>query len=222
MLLGSVRTISESREKKEKLKQELINNNFLFSDNFINGYEIPVLQNIVSTANLKCALDLKEIALRARNAEYNPKRFSAVIMRIKEPKTTALIFSSGKMVCTGAKSEEESRTAARIYAKIILKIGFPVKFMDFKVQNIVASADVKFPVRLENLASNYLSLSSFEPELFPGLIFRMAEPKIVLLIFVSGKLVLTGAKTREEINEGFKNIIPVLMQFKKGEIIEGN
>src|SRR6185369_7860266 len=81
-------------------------------------------------------LDLKQIALRARNAEYNPKRFAAVIMRIREPRTTALIFSSGKMVCTGAKSEETSRLAARKYARIIQKLGFDAKFMDFKVSPI--------------------------------------------------------------------------------------
>uniref|UniRef100_A0A453JIY5 TATA-box-binding protein n=1 Tax=Aegilops tauschii subsp. strangulata TaxID=200361 RepID=A0A453JIY5_AEGTS len=89
---------------------------------------IPTLQNIVSTVNLDCKLDLKAIALQARNAEYNPKRFAAVIMRIREPKTTALIFASGKMVCTGAKSEQQSKLAARKYARIIQKLGFPAKF----------------------------------------------------------------------------------------------
>ncbi len=88
---------------------------------------IPQLQNIVSTVNLGCKLDLKKIALHARNAEYNPKRFAAVIMRIREPRTTALIFSSGKMVCTGAKSEEDSRLAARKYARIVQKLGFQVR-----------------------------------------------------------------------------------------------
>lgn len=88
---------------------------------------VPQLQNIVSTVNLGCRLDLKKIALHARNAEYNPKRFAAVIMRIREPRTTALIFSSGKMVCTGAKSEEQSRLAARKYARIVQKLGFDVK-----------------------------------------------------------------------------------------------
>ena len=86
----------------------------------------PTLQNIVSTVNLGCTLELKKIALYARNAEYNPKRFAAVIMRIRSPRTTALIFSSGKMVCTGAKSEDDSRLAARKYARIIQKLGFPV------------------------------------------------------------------------------------------------
>lgn len=93
-----------------------------------NCYTCVHFRNIVSTVNLGCKLDLKKIALHARNAEYNPKRFAAVIMRIREPRTTALIFSSGKMVCTGAKSEEDSRLAARKYARIIQKLGFPVSW----------------------------------------------------------------------------------------------
>jgi len=91
----------------------------------------------VATCNLGIALDLKTIAMHARNAEYNPKRFSAVIMRIREPKTTALIFKSGKMVVTGAKSEEQARQAARKYARIVQKLDFPARFTDFKIQNIV-------------------------------------------------------------------------------------
>jgi transcription initiation factor TFIID TATA-box-binding protein len=148
----------------------------------------PVLQNIVATCNLAVELDLKTIAMQARNAEYNPKRFSAVIMRIREPKTTALIFRSGKMVVTGAKSEEQARLAARKLARIIQKLDFPVHFTDFRIQNIVGSCDVRFPIRLEGLAYKHSHYSSYEPELFPGLIYRMVQPKVVLLIFVSGKV----------------------------------
>jgi len=181
---------------------------------FPHGIE-PLLQNIVATVNLVAKLDLKVIAMQARNAEYNPKRFAAVIMRIRDPKTTALIFASGKMVVTGAKSEDASRIAARKYARIIQKLGFPVKFQDFKVQNIVGSCDVKFPIRLEGLAYSHGQYSSYEPELFPGLIYRMVSPKVVLLIFVSGKIVLTGAKVREEIYDAFNAIYPVLVEFRK-------
>ncbi|NXJ79593.1 TBPL2 protein, partial [Trogon melanurus] len=176
---------------------------------------VPQLQNVVSTVNLACKLDLKNIALQARNAEYNPKRFAAVIMRIREPRTTALIFSSGKMVCTGAKSEEQSRLAARKYARVVQKLGFPAKFLDFKIQNMVGSCDVRFPIRLEGLVLTHQQFSSYEPELFPGLIYRMVKPRIVLLIFVSGKVVLTGAKERSEIYEAFENIYPILKGFKK-------
>lgn len=176
---------------------------------------VPTLQNIVATVNLSARLDLKTIALHARNAEYNPKRFAAVIMRIREPKTTALVFASGKMVVTGAKSEDDSKLASRKYARIIQKLGFNAKFSDFKIQNIVGSCDIKFPIRLEGLASHHHTFSSYEPELFPGLIYRMMKPKIVLLIFVSGKIVLTGAKVREEIYQAFELIYPVLSDFRK-------
>jgi transcription initiation factor TFIID TATA-box-binding protein len=196
------------------------NNNINIStDNpsyFPDGIE-PKLQNIVSTANFKCQLDLREIALKAKNAEYNPKRFAAVIMRIREPKTTALIFGSGKMVCTGARSEDESKTAAKQYARIIKKLGFSVKFSEFKIQNIVGSCDVKFPIRLEGLSNDHARFCNYEPELFPGLIYRMMKPKIVLLIFVSGKIVLTGAKERNDIFEAFKRIYPVLLTYKKND-----
>jgi transcription initiation factor TFIID TATA-box-binding protein len=159
------------------------------------------------------------------------KRFAAVIMRIREPKTTALVFASGKMVVTGAKSEDDSKLASRKYARIIQKLGFNAKFSDFKIQNIVGSCDIKFPIRyvlsclsyaavltgisLEGLASSHHTFSSYEPELFPGLIYRMMKPKIVLLIFVSGKIVLTGAKVREEIYQAFELIYPVLGEFRK-------
>ncbi|KAF3493056.1 hypothetical protein DY000_02058106 [Brassica cretica] len=159
---------------------------------------VPTLQNIVSTVNLDCKLDLKAIALQARNAEYNPKRFAAVIMRIREPKTTALIFASGRM-----------------------KLGFQAKFKDFKIQNIVASCDVKFPIWLEGLAYYHHAFASYEPEMFPGLIYRIrgkTETKgsqVVLLIFASGKIVITGAKKREETYKAFENSYPVLTQFQK-------
>ncbi|KAH3762697.1 TATA-box-binding protein [Pelomyxa schiedti] len=175
----------------------------------------PTLHNIVSTANLQCKLDLKTIALHARNAEYNPKRFAAVIMRIREPKTTALVFASGKMVCAGAKTEEQSHLAARKYARIIQKLNFPTRCEDFKIQNIVASSNVKFPVKLESLASDQPRSCSYEPEIFPGLIYRMMKPKVVLLIFVSGRIVLTGAKQRDDILQAFDKIYTLLQPYKK-------
>uniref|UniRef100_A0A8C7HLG6 TATA box binding protein like 2 n=1 Tax=Oncorhynchus kisutch TaxID=8019 RepID=A0A8C7HLG6_ONCKI len=172
-------------------------------------------RNIVSTVNLACPLDLKSIALQARNAEYNPKRFDAVIMRILEPRTTALIFSSGKMVCTGAKSEELCHLATRKFARVVQKLGFPAKFLDFKIHNMVATCDVCFPIRLEGLLLDHQQFSSYVPELFPGLIYRMVKPRIVFLIFVSGKVVLTGVKERREIYDAFENIYPILKGFRK-------
>eukprot|EP00802_Teleaulax_amphioxeia_P013615 Tamp_13667.p1 GENE.Tamp_13667~~Tamp_13667.p1 ORF type:complete len:218 (-),score=46.22 Tamp_13667:694-1347(-) len=180
---------------------------------------LPTLQNIVATVNLGCTLNLRQIALRARNAEYNPRRFPAVMMRMLGPKTTALIFSTGKIVCTGAKSEEFARLAARRCARIIQKLGFPAQFKEFKVQNMVASCDVKFPIRLEQLQTRHSQFCSYEPEIFPGLVYRMLDPKMVLLIFASGKIVLTGAKEKSHIHEAFRQIYETLQEYidKPGE-----
>ncbi|GAB1861483.1 TATA-box-binding protein [Camponotus japonicus] len=185
----------------------------------------PCLQNVVSTANLGTELKLNYINIRTRNSEYNPARFTGLIMRIRNPRATALIFSSGKLVCTGAKSENDSFLAAKKFARIIQKLGFPVKFMSdsFKVQNIVATCDVKFPIKLENLYREHSQLCSYEPELYPGLIYRVYIPiknstlisKVVLLIFVNGKVVLTGAKNIDELRNALNLMYPVLMQYRK-------
>ena len=113
------------------------------------------------------------------------------------PDYTSRSISGPLRIILGAKSEQHSRLAARKYARVIQKLGFPAKFKDFKIQNMVGSVDVKFPIRLEKLVLSHSQFSSYEPELFPGLIYRMVKPRIVLLIFVSGKVVLTGAKHRK-------------------------
>eukprot|EP00826_Nyctotherus_ovalis_P027461 TRINITY_DN2146_c0_g1_i12.p1 TRINITY_DN2146_c0_g1~~TRINITY_DN2146_c0_g1_i12.p1 ORF type:complete len:308 (-),score=66.09 TRINITY_DN2146_c0_g1_i12:117-992(-) len=200
LLMTGVKTLPETVPVEMKPPENLVP----------RGPREPKLENIVSTVNFDCKLDLRKIALHAKNAEYNPKRFAAVIMRIREPKTTALIFSSGKMVCTGAKSEADSETAARKYAKTIKKLGFDVKFKEFTIQNIVGSASVNFAINLEVLQNQHGKFCTFDPEIFPGLIYRMVQPKIVLLIFCSGKVVLTGAKKREQLTEAFAKIYPTL------------
>eukprot|EP01091_Cochliopodium_minus_P020336 TRINITY_DN8852_c0_g1_i1.p1 TRINITY_DN8852_c0_g1~~TRINITY_DN8852_c0_g1_i1.p1 ORF type:complete len:424 (+),score=103.63 TRINITY_DN8852_c0_g1_i1:22-1272(+) len=185
-------------------------------DDFNYDQKEPVLQNVISTFSLDCKLDLPKIQKKARNTEYHPKRFAALVMRIKSPQTTALIFSSGKVVVTGAKNESESKLACKKFARIVKKLDFPATFKDFKVQNIVASCEVGYKVSLEALnTSEHINSCRFEPELFPGLIYKMIEPKVTLLIFVSGKIVITGAKTKKGVEAAFKNISPVLSNFKK-------
>jgi transcription initiation factor TFIID TATA-box-binding protein len=173
---------------------------------------MPKLQNVVCTVNLGCTLNLHMIALQARNAEYRPKRFSAAVMRIREPKTTALIFGSGKMVVTGARSNEDAKLAARKFARIVQRLSFKTGFSDFKVQNMVGSCDIGFCIRLEGLALRTCNFSNYEPEIFPGLIYRMVNPKVVLLIFTTGKIVITGAKTRDDIDKAFELMYPILRE----------
>lgn len=170
---------------------------------------------MVATVNLSCPLKLRDIALHARNAEYNPRRFAAVIIRLREPKTTALVFASGKMVCTGAANEQACRTAARKFARMIQKLGAPVCFNSFRIQNVVGSVDVGFPIDLERMSNLNNSFCRYEPEVFPGLIFKVFEPKLVVLMFVSGKMVFTGASSRADILTAYLKVLPLVEECRK-------
>ncbi|XP_047509641.1 TATA-box-binding protein [Pieris napi] len=173
------------------------------------------LQNCVATVSLGCELNLLEIYRRTRYSEYNPARFHGVVMKILEPRATALVFRSGKIVCTGAKNEHDAYISTRKFARIVQKLGFPVKFLNYKVQNFIATADLRFPIRLEALQQAHGQFASYEPELFPGLVYRMVRPRVVLLIFVNGKMVITGGKCRSEINESLDIIYPILRSYRK-------
>ncbi|XP_067626075.1 TBP-related factor [Eurosta solidaginis] len=173
------------------------------------------LQNVVATVSVACELNLQDINFRTRNSEYTPSRFHGVVMRMREPRCTALIFSTGKIICTGARTEADANLGSRKFARILQKLGYPVKFIDFKLQNIVATVDLRFPIRLENLNQMHGQFSSYEPELFPALIYRMVNPRMVMLIFVNGKIVFTGAKARKDIMDCLDKIYPTLLSFRK-------
>ncbi|KAL0228316.1 hypothetical protein RCL1_004459 [Eukaryota sp. TZLM3-RCL] len=173
------------------------------------------VHNVVATVNLGCELDLKHIATYVRNAEFNPRRIAAVVIRIYEPKTTALVFRTGKMVITGSKSEEDCRRASRKFTRMLFKANCPVQLKEFTIHNIVAVTYTPYKIDLEALHVRHHKFSQFEPEIFPGLIYRLLDPKICLLVFMNGKIVLTGGKTREAINAALDKMLPVLAEFKQ-------
>ena len=122
------------------------------------------------------------------------------------------------MIVTGAKEVEKSKIAVQKYIAIIKKVGYPqviYRDNDYKIQNMTATTDVGFAIRLEGLIYAHASNATYEPELFPGLIYRMTDPKVVLLIFVTGKIVITGAKTEDTFNQALCNIYEVLHDFRK-------
>ncbi|GMI08822.1 hypothetical protein TrVE_jg6432 [Triparma verrucosa] len=178
------------------------------------------LQNLTATVNMNIPLKLRTIANKAHNTEYNPKKFGAVVMRLLKPKCTMLLFQSGKCVITGARSVHNASLASRKFGYILSKCGFTPPSIDFKVQNMIGTTDVGFPIRLEGIVFNHAKFASYEPELFPGLIYRMLEPKVVLLIFVSGKVVITGAKQDRDLARAMEKIHPVLEEFKKVKLTE--
>ena len=187
----------------------------------------PQINNIVSSVNLGSNLNLKIIALKIKNAEYNSNKSSRLILKSKDNNLTGTIFSSGKMICSGAKSEKELKSACIKFAKIVNKAGFNVELKNFKIQNIIASYDVKFKISLPKLYNEINTLINnakkfgnennyckFNTELIPCIIFYMNNSRISMSIFESGKVVFSGVKKRKEFEDIFKNIYPLLIEAK--------
>ena len=157
------------------------------------------VQNVVASATLNQKFDLNAIVKGNPLVEYRPETFPGLVYRIRKPKTAILIFRTGKMVCTGAKSEKEAKKAVNKVVTELKKSGIIIPGKpEIKVVNIVASANLLGKIELEEAAYS-LGRTMYEPEQFPGLIYRMDDPKVVILLFASGKLVCTGATKEEDV-----------------------
>lgn len=166
------------------------------------------VENVVATASIGKDLPLNTITMALDNAEYEPEQFPGIVFRLKKPKTAILIFKSGKVVCTGAKNIVDVRKGILTVVKLIEKEGIPViKKPDIVVQNIVATVNFHTKLNLKTIAITLgLEAIEYEPEVFPGLVYKIAEPKVVALLFSSGKIVCTGAKKVEDIKIAAKKI----------------
>jgi TATA-box binding protein (TBP) (component of TFIID and TFIIIB) len=171
---------------------------------------IPHIENIVSTANMQCRLDLNYISYNSVNVKYDQRKFAAMIMRIRDPKTTILVFESGQIVCTGAKTVEDSERAIRCVEKKIRDLGCNVQMSRFKIENIVTSCYIGFNVNLIKLQKSDSDNIEYNSEIFPGLTYKFMDTNIKSLVFTSGKIVLTGGKSIFEIMECFRKLMPLL------------
>ncbi len=170
------------------------------------------IENIVATVTLDQTLDLHEIERSVPRVEYNPDQFPGLVFRLDRPKVTALIFKSGKMVVTGSKSTQELIRSVKRIIKTLYEHGIKITGRPkIQIQNIVASANLNIEVNLEEAAYK-LENNMYEPEQFPGLIHRMSDPHVVLLIFSSGKMVITGAKREDEVTRAVKKIYDTLKE----------
>ncbi len=167
------------------------------------------IENIVASAKVTDALDLPSIASHIEGAEYDKKRFPGVVIRMKDPKIAALIFNSGKVVLTGAKSIESLDRGLDILGDLLRNLGVEIPDeLTYKVQNIVTSADLGSTINLNKIAVGFnLDKIEYEPEQFPGLVYRLDDPKVVLLLFGSGKLIITGGKTTSDAQRAVARII---------------
>ena len=164
------------------------------------------IQNIVATTSLQKEVPLTKLAKTLSNTEYNPEQFPGLVLRIKKPKSAVLVFSSGNLVCTGTKSIAQVKEVIQEVIKQLKKIGVRVTITPkITVQNIVASGSINV-----NLNLNYLALelenTEYEPEQFPGLVYKLEEPNATFLLFSNGKLVCTGTKNREQLEESMRQL----------------
>ncbi len=166
------------------------------------------IENVVASTSLGDELDLQAIALTLEGAEYEPEQFPGLIYRLKVPKTAILLFRSGKVVCTGAKSMAEVEESIQKVAKEIRKTGQKILSKPkIDVQNIVASSDLGSEINLNAIAITLgLERVEYEPEQFPGLVCRIDDPRVVILLFGSGKLVCTGARKPADVDRAVKKI----------------
>ena len=181
------------------------------------------IQNIVATTSLEKPVPLTKLARTQPNTEYNPETFPGLVLRIKEPKSAVLVFSSGNLVCTGTKSVAQVKQVIQEVIKQLRKINVNVTIQPkITVQNIVASGTINLSLNL-----NYLALemenTEYEPEQFPGLVYKLEDPNATFLLFSNGKLVCTGTKNKEQLEESMrqllKNVKKALKGYKKEKII---
>ncbi|MFH1711321.1 MAG: TATA-box-binding protein [Nanoarchaeota archaeon] len=173
------------------------------------------VQNIVATTSLGKPISLTKLARTQSNTEYNPETFPGLILRVKKPKSAVLVFTSGNLVCTGTKSIQQVKQVIDLVIKQLRKIN--VKITDkpkINVQNIVASGSIDIVLNLNVLALE-LENTEYEPEQFPGLVYKLVDPTATFLLFSNGKLVCTGTKNKQQLDDSMKQLIKNIKETMK-------
>lgn len=176
------------------------------------------VQNIVATTSLGKEVSLTKLAKTQPNTEYNPDTFPGLVLRVAKPKSAVLVFSSGNLVCTGTKSIAQVKEVIQQVIKQLRKINVNVtEKPKIEVQNIVASGSIDLDLNLNTLSLE-LENTEYEPEQFPGLVYKLDEPTATFLLFSNGKLVCTGTKNKKQLDESIvqlnKNVKDALKRLK--------
>jgi len=172
-----------------------------------------VINNVVSSFNVRCHLNLRDIALNGLNVEYR-KEHGMVTMKLRRPYTTASIWSSGKITCTGANSEDQARVAARRFARVLQKLGFNTRFRNYRVVNVLGTVTLPFAINIINFSQAHAGRASYEPELHPGVTYKIKDPKATLKIFSTGSITVT-APSVNNVQRAVEHIYPLVEQFHK-------
>lgn len=177
------------------------------------GFRIKI-ENVVASANLHADIKLEKVVANLEGIEYEPEQFPGVVMRLKDPKAAALIFSSGKIVCTGAKSPGDAKLVIGKIVTRLRKLGIKIpRDHSMRLENIVASAKLEQELNLDQIAFT-LENTEYEPEQFPGLVYRMDDPKVTFLLFGSGKIICTGGRSIKDVERAVAKLDKRLRNLK--------
>ncbi|XP_017876962.1 TATA box-binding protein-like protein 1 [Ceratina calcarata] len=172
-----------------------------------------VINNVVCSFSVRCHLNLREIALNGSNVEYRREN-GMITMKLRRPYTTASIWSSGKVTCTGATSEVQAKIAARRFARSLQKLGFKVRFNNYRVVNVLGTCCMPFAIKITSFSSCHKEHADYEPELHPGVTYKLREPKATLKIFSTGSVTVTAPNVAA-VQAAIEHIYPLVYEFRK-------
>lgn len=172
-----------------------------------------VINNVVCSFSVRCHLNLRQIALNGSNVEYRREN-GMITMKLRKPYTTASMWSSGKITCTGATSEPQAKIAARRYARCLQKLGFKTRFNNFRVVNVLGTCSMPFAIKITAFSERYKDRAEYEPELHPGVTYKLYDPKATLKIFSTGSITVT-APSVADVQAAIEHIFPLVYEFKK-------
>lgn len=178
---------------------------------------VPVPFLLLARFHLKCEIDLKQVAFGIRNAEYNPRKHGSITIRLFDPRTTALVRQSGVVTITGKVSEEALKSSAKKVARLVQRCGYQeqIRFADYAVTSMLCSADLRFPVRLDALATRWRRNALYEPEFFSNCVFRCRKPRVVYLVTAGGKVTISGLRKMEDVREALRRVYSVFYEFQR-------
>ncbi|XP_069677655.1 TATA box-binding protein-like 1 [Periplaneta americana] len=172
-----------------------------------------VINNVVCSFSVRCHLNLRQIALNGANVEYRREN-GMITMKLRKPYTTASMWSSGKITCTGATSEEQAKIAARRFARCLQKLGFKARFNNFRVVNVLGTCSMPFAIKIMAFSERYKEHADYEPELHPGVTYKLTEPKATLKIFSTGSVTVT-APSVADVQAAIEHIFPLVYEYRK-------
>lgn len=177
-----------------------------------------VINNVVCSFSVRCHLNLREIALHGSNVEYRREN-GMITMKLRRPYTTASIWSSGKVTCTGATSEAEAKVAARRFARSLQKLGFKARFNNYRVVNVLGTCCMPFDIKITSFSMCHKENADYEPELHPGVTYKLKDPKATLKIFSTGSVTVTAPNVAA-VQAAIEYIYPLVYEFRKERSVE--